>query len=371
MIVGSKWGYTYTADWQVDADVHEVKDLSLATLCRQLQESRALLGAHLRLYQIHSATLESGVLEDPAVLEELQRLRGGGLRIGFTVTGPRQAETIERGLTVGLFDAVQATWNLFERSAGDPLARAHEAGLAVIVKEALANGRLTAAGDAALLTDLAADAEVTPDALALAAALAQPWADIVLSGASTPEQLNSNVAATRVQLSQDMLERLDALREDPASYWETRAALPWNSAAAHLRGPQQALLPRPLHGAPQGLARMGIGQPQLALGARAVITVAVQQRADHLPAHGGVTAREPERPLDDRRRDCRQRAGQQPRLAPHVGYISRQRERLADRQGDAAEQVALAGRSALGGQQVALDAVGDIDQADIGGDEHL
>ncbi len=228
VIVGSKWGYTYTADWRVDADVHEVKDLSLATLCRQLQESRALLGAHLRLYQIHSATLESGVLEDPAVLEELQRLRGGGLRIGFTVTGPRQAETIERGLAVGLFDAVQATWNLFERSAGDPLARAHEAGLAVIVKEALANGRLTGAGDAALLTDLAADAEVTPDALALAAALAQPWADIVLSGASTPEQLNSNVAATRVQLSQDMLERLDALREDPASYWETRAALPWN-----------------------------------------------------------------------------------------------------------------------------------------------
>src|SRR5919109_2023949 len=76
--VGSKWGYTYTAGWRVDAEEHEVKDLSPATLERQLAESRGLLGAHLRLYQIHSATLESGVLEDRALLEELARLRETG-----------------------------------------------------------------------------------------------------------------------------------------------------------------------------------------------------------------------------------------------------------------------------------------------------
>src|SRR6266542_2123283 len=62
--VGSKWGYTYTAGWRVDAEVHEAKDLSVETLRRQLPESLALLGSHLRLYQIHSATLESGVLDD-------------------------------------------------------------------------------------------------------------------------------------------------------------------------------------------------------------------------------------------------------------------------------------------------------------------
>ncbi|HET7856896.1 MAG TPA: aldo/keto reductase [Gaiellaceae bacterium] len=50
--VGSKWGYTYTAGWRVDAAQPEVKDLSVATLRRQLAESRALLGPHLRLYQI-------------------------------------------------------------------------------------------------------------------------------------------------------------------------------------------------------------------------------------------------------------------------------------------------------------------------------
>ncbi len=53
--VGSKWGYTYIGDWQVDALVHEVKDHSLAALRRQIAESRALLGQYLNLYQIHSA----------------------------------------------------------------------------------------------------------------------------------------------------------------------------------------------------------------------------------------------------------------------------------------------------------------------------
>lgn len=228
--VGSKWGYTYTADWRVDAEVHEVKDLSLATLRRQLHESRELLGSHLRLYQIHSATLESGVLDDSAVLKELGMLRDGGLSVGFTVTGPRQGDAIERGLARGGFDAVQATWNLLERSAGPALARAHAAGLTVIVKEALANGRLTARDGAPVpaLVDAAADAGVTLDALALAVALAQPWADIVLSGASTPEMLASNVAAAGIELDEELPERLGALGEDPASYWEKRAALAWN-----------------------------------------------------------------------------------------------------------------------------------------------
>src|ERR687883_540800 len=88
VVVASKWGYTYTAGWRVDAERHEVKDHSLGTLRRQLAETRAWLGAHLSLYQIHSA--------------------------------------------------------LLERGAGPALAEAHGAGMRVIVKEALANGRLTA-----------------------------------------------------------------------------------------------------------------------------------------------------------------------------------------------------------------------------------
>jgi aryl-alcohol dehydrogenase-like predicted oxidoreductase len=226
--VGSKWGYTYTAGWRVDADRHEVKDLSVTTLRRQLAESRDLLGRHLRLYQIHSATLESGVLDDRDVLEELRRLRETGLAIGLTVTGAHQSETIERASGIPIFDTVQATWNLLERSAGPMLAKAHAAGLGVIVKEALANGRLTSRGDVAGLLELSERRRVAPDTLAFAAVLAQPWADVVLSGAATVETLQSNLAALQLELPERLDPELEALAEEPARYWAERAALSWN-----------------------------------------------------------------------------------------------------------------------------------------------
>ncbi len=228
LAVGSKWGYTYTAGWSVHADVHEVKEHSVRTLRRQIAESRELLGDRLRLYQIHSATLESGVLEDPAVLEELARLRDGGLFIGFTVSGPRQRETIERALELELFDAVQATWNLLQTAAGEALQHAAAAGLGVLIKEALANGRLTDRGDVPQLARAARELGTSPDALAFAAVLAQPWVDVALSGASTPAMLASNLASRELALDPELLERFAALAESPDRYWATRSALPWN-----------------------------------------------------------------------------------------------------------------------------------------------
>jgi aryl-alcohol dehydrogenase-like predicted oxidoreductase len=226
--VGSKWGYTYTADWRVDVDVHEVKDLSIQTLRRQEAETRSHLNGAVGLYQIHSATLDSGVLEDADVRAELARLRSGGLYIGLSVTGPRQGDTVLRALDVGGFDAVQATWNLLEPSAGPALAAAHAAGLGVIVKEAVANGRLTQRGDARLLAEVARELGVAADALALACVLAQPWAGVVLSGASTVSQLHSNLGGLDVSVPADAVERLSALAEPPEQYWETRSELAWN-----------------------------------------------------------------------------------------------------------------------------------------------
>jgi aryl-alcohol dehydrogenase-like predicted oxidoreductase len=226
--VSSKWGYSYTAGWRVDAEEHEVKDLTAAQLRRQWRETSALLGEHLRLYQIHSATVESGVLEDREVLAELAALRERGVRIGLSATGPRQAETIERALETGGFDAVQATWNLHERSAAGALARARDGGMYVMVKEALANGRLTQRGADRTLTLAARERGISEDALALAAVLVQPWADLVLSGAATVEQLRSNLTSREVAWDDDLDERLAELVEEPDAYWATRAELPWN-----------------------------------------------------------------------------------------------------------------------------------------------
>ena len=227
VVVGSKWGYVYTAGWQVDADPPEVKHHDAATFRRQLAETREQLGGRLALYQIHSATPESGVLEDDAVLGALAELRAGGTAVGLTASGPSQPPTIDRAVALGAFDAVQATWNLHERAAGPALTRAHDAGLAVIVKEALANGRLTARAPAPALARAAAELGASEDAVALAAVLVQPFADVVLSGAATPAALESNLRAAALELPADVLAALDALREESDAYWRARGALSW------------------------------------------------------------------------------------------------------------------------------------------------
>lgn len=238
--VGSKWGYTYTADWRVQAEAHEVKEHSLAVLERQYKESRSNLGKYLDLYQIHSATLDSGVLENKDVLGELARLKSEDLLIGFSVSGPQQAQVIERALNlkvdgVRLLDSLQVTWNILERSTTQVLKEAHGLGVGIIVKEALANGRLTdknaAPDDVDELTTLKEEAQrlsTTVDGLALAAVLAQPWADVVLSGAARVEHLESNLKAVDVAYDGEAESRLSELVEDPRIYWETRSNLAWN-----------------------------------------------------------------------------------------------------------------------------------------------
>jgi aryl-alcohol dehydrogenase-like predicted oxidoreductase len=95
----------------------------------------------------------------------------------------------------------------------------------VIVKEAVANGRLTGRAAAAALIAAASERGVGPDAIAIAAALAQPWSDVVLSGASMPEMLDSNLAAQDLDVRFDLLPEL---AEPADEYWSTRSHLAWN-----------------------------------------------------------------------------------------------------------------------------------------------
>ena len=227
VVVSSKWGYRYTADWQPSADVHEVKDHSLSHLEKQWAESKAILGDALRIYQVHSATLESGVLSDAAVLDRLERLRDEGVAVGLSVTGPRQPEIIDTAIAIDrggrrLFDWVQATWNVLEPSAGPALARAKAKGLHTIAKEGVANGLLTIRGQLPGWVALAREQNVAPDALALSVALAQPFLDVVLSGAATVKQLRSNLAATSVPALD-----VSALAMTPEAYWSQRSQLAW------------------------------------------------------------------------------------------------------------------------------------------------
>ncbi|MBT3151958.1 aldo/keto reductase [Streptomyces sp. CHD11] len=232
VVIGSKWGYTYTADWSTDAERHEVKDHSLAAYERQRAETDALLGDRLDLYQIHSVTPDSPALSDRELHARLAEAAARGLTVGFSTSGPDQADAIRAALAVtvdgeGLFRTVQSTYNALETSAGPALAEAHDAGLTVIVKEGMANGRLAAPDAPEPLRAVADETGLGPDAVALAVVLRHPWAGVVLSGAATTIQLASNLHAAAVDLTDDQLSRLAALAEEPRAYWERRGQLPW------------------------------------------------------------------------------------------------------------------------------------------------
>ena len=244
--IASKWGYTYTADWQVSVasnQAHEVKQHSIKRLDQQYRLSDDQFGPQLDLYQVHSATLESGVLANDLVLDRLAELRDQGLKIGLSVSGAEQATVIRKAFECqragqSVFSAVQATWNLFEPSAGEALQEASERGWRVIVKEGVANGRLTDrnrdpdfVSKRQLLQSIVDSLAVTVDAVALAVILIQPWSNVVLSGAATGEHLVSNVKAVEVakQLEAGVADSLiESLSVPAPEYWAKRSALAWN-----------------------------------------------------------------------------------------------------------------------------------------------
>jgi aryl-alcohol dehydrogenase-like predicted oxidoreductase len=255
IVIASKWGYTYTADWSTTATQHEVKDHSLAAFERQLAESTERLGRYLSLYQIHSVTAESKTLDDKALIDAIARLRDRGIRAGLSVSGAGQAVAIRRSLEVRrdgerVFDSVQATWNLLERGAESALQDAHDAGMKVVVKETLANGRLSGTGEersgkreagsgkagedgvlapaVARIRELAEIRGTSVETLALSAALARPWADVVLTGAATVGQIQSNIAALELPYDPELEDKLRSASVSAAEYWRARTSFKWN-----------------------------------------------------------------------------------------------------------------------------------------------
>jgi aryl-alcohol dehydrogenase-like predicted oxidoreductase len=236
--VASKWGYTYTAGWSTSATQHEIKDHSLAAFERQLAESVERLGRYLSLYQIHSVTAESKTLDDQALIDAIARLREKGIRAGLSVSGPGQDVAIRRSLEVRrdgelVFKSVQATWNLLERGAESALQEAHDAGMKVVVKEVLANGRLTNnagvfSSSLARVRELADGRRTTIETLALAAALARPWATVVLTGAATVDQIKSNVSALELPYDNELEEQLRSVAIGSSEYWRARSSFRWN-----------------------------------------------------------------------------------------------------------------------------------------------
>jgi aryl-alcohol dehydrogenase-like predicted oxidoreductase len=238
--VATKWGYTYTANFEANAKVHEVKEHSFAKLKEQWNFSKQLL-PYFKVYQIHSTTFETGVLENEAILNELNRLKKEHhLKIGITTTGTNQVEVIKKALAIlvhgkPLFDVFQVTYNFLDQSLIEIIDELNEQNKSIVIKEALANGRVYKNENYpkykkmyAILENLATKHKVGVDAIALKYCSQTIPNSIVLSGASSTNQLQENLKVNSFSLSDNDIQQLNSLKVTPDFYWNERKQLQWN-----------------------------------------------------------------------------------------------------------------------------------------------
>lgn len=234
--VGSKWGYEYLANWEVNADKNERKDHSAAFLKQQWVETRMNLGKNVDLYHIHSVTPDSSVLDDPAVIKELESIKKNGLEIGISTSGPEQKKTIEKFLKINeklkLFSFLQSTVNIFEQSCIPILKEAHNQKINIIAKEVFSNGLLTNANkdyhqeQLQNLQNIAKEIDLTLEQISYLWVYQLPFIKIILTGASTVSQLQENLNC--LKKLNTTIPNLDNLNLSVEDYWSTRKSLSWN-----------------------------------------------------------------------------------------------------------------------------------------------
>ena len=235
LLLSTKWGYTYVANWELGfAGKHEIKEHSLSKLNEQWETSKALF-PQLKIYQVHSATLESGILNDISIHERLFQLKKEyGLQIGITTSGANQSKilNIAKNIAVNnqlLFDSYQVTYNIFEQSTFDTLQSLKAIGKTIIIKEALANGRVFTSNNSKKSLELLAKTyNVGSDAIALRFVIDTLHPNMVLSGASSSNHLAQNLKAHDFKLSSEDLELLKSLKVNSTDYWNERNNLAWN-----------------------------------------------------------------------------------------------------------------------------------------------
>ena len=238
--IGTKWGYTYTANFDPNATVHEVKEHSLSKLKEQWNFSKQLL-PYLKVYQIHSATLETGVLENTEVLQQLAFLKKEhNLKIGLTTTGTNQVEVLKKALDVlvdgkPVFDLFQVTYNFLDQSLLEIYDELNRQNKSIVIKEALANGRIFKNENYphydkmyAILESLSKKHKVGVDAISLKYCEQTMPKSIILSGASNSEQLKENLKMNSFLLSSDEIDVLNSFKVTPDFYWSERKKLQWN-----------------------------------------------------------------------------------------------------------------------------------------------
>jgi aryl-alcohol dehydrogenase-like predicted oxidoreductase len=158
----------------------------------------------------------------------------------LTTTGKNQVDVIKKALTVlvngeQVFDLFQVTYNFLDQSLQEISKDLISQNKKIVIKEALANGRIFRNSKYpnynkmyAALEKLAQKYNVGVDAISLKYCEQTIPESRVLSGASSTDQLKENLKMNSFFLSTDEIEELNCFKITPEIYWSERKNLQWN-----------------------------------------------------------------------------------------------------------------------------------------------
>lgn len=158
------------------------------------------------LYQLHAVDRNVPYEESVGALTELQR-EGKIRHIGVSnVTG----EQLERALRIADVAAVQNRFSIADRASADVLAACERRGIAFLASVPLDAGAVSRRDGP--IAQVAEAHAATPSQIALAWLLHASPVLLPIPGTASIEHLESNIAAGRLELSDEEMAQLDAVR---------------------------------------------------------------------------------------------------------------------------------------------------------------
>jgi len=199
LVIATKAGHrrTASADWLIDGRPEWIRIACEASL-RRLRLER------IDLYQLHRPDPGVAVEESLGAFKELQQ-EGKVRHVGVSNFS---AELLERARSLLGVASVQNQYNVTDRRSEDVLEACAAAGIGFIPWFPLATGDLAA--DGGPLAEIAREHDATPSQVALAWLLGRSPVMLPIPGTSSVEHLEENVEASRLELSEDELERIAA-----------------------------------------------------------------------------------------------------------------------------------------------------------------